>query len=292
MFFAIAGLFLFNESLKKTRVAIVSFLIINIYIIFSWWCWWYGGTFGQRSMIESYVLLAIPFASFIKIVIDRKVIVKILLATVAIFLIWLNIFQTYQYEYKSLHWDGMTKELYFKQFGKLDKIEGFDSMVHWPNYDEARRVNKEQKVEAPKENEIGLPADKKIISRKKVNLKAFNTNYVCDDGNRNHIIVADKPAASSWELFELIEFEDSTCVFISYDNSFISAELNLKNELTATRKNAWAWETFKITKIGNNKIALKADNGKYISVDESTSELKAVAEHIREKEIFEIVIKQ
>jgi len=291
MFFAIVGLFISNETLKKTRVAIVSFMIINIYIIFSWWCWWYGGTFGQRSMIESYVLLAIPFASFIKIVIDKKIVLKILLAGISVFLIWLNIFQTYQYEYKSLHWDGMTKELYFKQFGKLDKIDGFDAMVHWPNYDEARRVNKVQKVEASKENENGLPADKKIISRKKINLKAYNNNYVCDDGNRNHIIVADKPVASSWELFDLIEFDDSTCVFISYENSFISAEINLKNELTATRKNAWAWETFKITQIGNNKIALKADNGKYISIDESTLELKAVSDTIGTKEVFEIINK-
>ena len=89
----------------------------------------------------------------------------------------------------------------------------------------------------------------------------------------------------------MIEFDDSTCVFISYENSFISAEINLKNELTATRKNAWAWETFKITQIGNNKIALKADNGKYISIDESTLELKAVSDTIGTKEVFEIINK-
>lgn len=293
MVFALLGLFVNNEWIKKQRIAIIGFLMINIYIIFSWWCWWYGGTYGQRSMIESYVLLALPFASFIQLILNKSTLVKILFFSVCLFFVWLNIFQTYQYEFKSLHWDGMTKELYFKQFGKLDKIEGFDELVHWPNYDEARRVKQVDSIkEKTEQTELGLTLpDKKIQSRQKIILKASNNKFVCADGGRNHIIIADKDNASTWEQFELIEFEDGTSVLIAYNNCFISAELNSKNELTATRKNAWDWETFIIEKRTNNTIAIKAFNGKYLSLDKNTNELFAVEDSVGEYALFEIIIK-
>jgi hypothetical protein len=142
MVFALLGLFVNNESIKKQRLAIIGFMSLNIYIIFSWWCWWYGGSFGQRSMIESYALLSLPLASFTQFVLDKLIIVKTLFFTVCLFFVGLNIFQTYQFELKSLHWDGMNKKLYFLQFGKLDRIEGFDELVHWPDYDRARRAKK------------------------------------------------------------------------------------------------------------------------------------------------------
>jgi hypothetical protein len=145
MIFALIGLFVNDNRMKEQRIALISFMMLNIYIVFSWWCWWYGGTFGQRSLIESYALLALPLASFITIVIKKKIIVKSIFSSLCLFCIWLNIFQTYQFEFKSLHWDGMNKKLYFKQFGKLDRIEDFDELVHWPNYDQARRVKQKER---------------------------------------------------------------------------------------------------------------------------------------------------
>ena len=31
---------------KEGLMAIVIFTFINMWIIFSWWCWWWGGSFG------------------------------------------------------------------------------------------------------------------------------------------------------------------------------------------------------------------------------------------------------
>jgi hypothetical protein len=294
MIIALAGLFVKNQWIKKQRIAIISFMLLNIYIIFSWWCWWYGGTYGQRSMIESYALLSLPLASFIQLVLDKKIIVKTLFFSVCLFFIWLNIFQTYQFENHSLHYEGMTKELYFKQFGKLDKIKNFDDYVHVPNYDAARRVNKQaSKNEKAEEQSIeNIPyvlPDKKIQLRKQINLKASNNKFVCADGGLNYVIIADKDNASTWEQFELIEFEDGTSILIAYNNCFISAELNSKNELTAIRKNAWDWETFIIERRTNNLIAIKAFNGKYLSVDKITNQLFAVADDVSEDALFEVV---
>lgn len=137
MAFALIGIVLLRDKAKEMRTALLVFMALNFYIIFSWWCWWYGGTFGQRSLIESYAFLAVPLAAFVKFIWERKWYLKAAFSAIALFFIWLNIFQTYQFEYQSLHSDGMSKELYFRQFGKLERIEGFDNYVDWPKNQDA-----------------------------------------------------------------------------------------------------------------------------------------------------------
>lgn len=139
MMFALAGIFALKGTLKKIQLPIVLFFIVNIYITFSWWCWWYGGSFGQRGLIESYALLAIPFASFVKYVSEKRWYYNAVFYCTAMFFIWLNLFQTLQFENMSLHYDGMTRVLYFKQFGKLDKIDDFASYVSSLDYEEAKK---------------------------------------------------------------------------------------------------------------------------------------------------------
>lgn len=139
MAFALAGIFALKGTLKKIRLPIVLFFIVNIYITFSWWCWWYGGSFGQRGLIESYALLAIPFASFVKYISEKRWYYNAVFYCTAVFFVWLNLFQTLQFENMSLHYDGMTRVLYFKQFGKLDKIDDFASYVSSLDYEEAKK---------------------------------------------------------------------------------------------------------------------------------------------------------
>lgn len=142
MFFSLTGFLFLKKELKKFRLAIITFTVINIYIIFSWWCWWYGGSFGQRPMIDSYALLAIPLASFVSFMQSKKYIFKILFYSICLFFIWLNIFNTFQFERASIHYCGMTKTLYFKQFGKLNPIKDFGNYISWPNDEKAKKNEK------------------------------------------------------------------------------------------------------------------------------------------------------
>ncbi|MBN8701486.1 MAG: hypothetical protein J0M08_00325 [Bacteroidetes bacterium] len=142
MLLAIGGVYFLKDELRKFRLGIILFLISNTYIISCWWCWWYGGCLGQRSFIESYALLAIPLAAIIHVILKQKKYVSISAGVVVVFFCWLNIFQTYQFEFKSLHHDGMSRKLYFKQFGKLDKVADFEQHVRWPNYEEALKGNR------------------------------------------------------------------------------------------------------------------------------------------------------
>ena len=142
MAFALVGLFFMRGKAAMARNGIMAVLVVHVYITLSWWCWWYGGTFGQRPMIEVYPLLALPLCALIEQ--WHGVMRPARWAGIALggFLILLNVFQTYQYELGLLHYDSMTRELYLEQFGRLAPVEGFDEKLDHPDYDKARAIGR------------------------------------------------------------------------------------------------------------------------------------------------------
>lgn len=284
MGFALPGIVFMKGELKKLRLSVILFFAVNIYIIFSWWCWWYGGSFGQRSLIESYALLALPLASFIQYVIHSKYL-KYLFFLFALFFVFLNGFQTAQYELNSLHWDGMTKELYLKQFGKLARIPDFEQYVKRPNYEEAKRGN------SCEFNRIDSDFIKKNIQNiRTVNLKAYNGKFICADSGLKNAIIADKEKASTWETFKLIPVEKNIYALQAHTDLFLSTEIDRETEITATMAGIGEWERYLLIDLGNGFVSFKATNGKYLSVDENSLRVYANSDSIGEKEKFEIIL--
>jgi hypothetical protein len=71
------------------------FSCLFLYTCFAWHEWWYGGSLGQRAMIQAYPLLALPLGSFFQYA-QRK---RLLLLVVAVFLsgcTWYNLWLTHQ----------------------------------------------------------------------------------------------------------------------------------------------------------------------------------------------------
>lgn len=52
------------QNKAQGRVILAIFLLA-VYAFGSWWCWWFGGAFGYRSLVEFYVLMAFPFSYFL-----------------------------------------------------------------------------------------------------------------------------------------------------------------------------------------------------------------------------------
>ncbi len=130
MALSLIGLFIKNQLVAKNRIVIFIFLIINLYVIFSWWCWWYGGSFGQRPMIDFYPLLAIPIAALLHEVLLRRKFLRVASLSVICILCSLSLFQNYQYQILLLHYNSMTKETYQSIFLKtkfpIDYLESID----------------------------------------------------------------------------------------------------------------------------------------------------------------------
>lgn len=118
MIFAVIGLIPLYRNNKKQFFSIFFFFIINLWIVSSWSCWWYAQSMGQRALVQSYAIMAIPLGFFISSLTNKKVWVKLLFILLGMFFILLNIFQSWQLRTEVISGDRMTYEYYIKTFGK------------------------------------------------------------------------------------------------------------------------------------------------------------------------------
>lgn len=114
MIFAFVGMWFCN---KKFNIPLITTLIIHCYIVFSWWCWWYGGSFGCRVMIVMYPLLAIPLATLLEKVTTKKAMVTIGIM-LAFFMFW-NVLQSYQVQKGILHYEDTDWTMYKQSLFKI-----------------------------------------------------------------------------------------------------------------------------------------------------------------------------
>jgi hypothetical protein len=119
-------------AMKKRYFELVSwlaFFALVTYIISSWNCWFYGASFGLRAFIDFYTVFFILFA----IMFDKlSVWLRIIYLIPAIFLVYVNIVQTYQYKVFLLHWDNMNRQKYWTVFLRTD--EKMKGLVWKKNY--------------------------------------------------------------------------------------------------------------------------------------------------------------
>lgn len=124
----IAGIWMMRKMSKPIFPAIGIFFLANFYFISSWAAWWQGGSLGLRYFVESYAVMAIPFGFFIQKVSEQKFIVKGLVGLITGFLLFLSIFQTWQFENWMIDGYSMTKAYYWKIFLKT-KVSAEDKKL-------------------------------------------------------------------------------------------------------------------------------------------------------------------
>jgi hypothetical protein len=137
MSFAVAGLLLLAFRNRKLFWPVLVFSVVNMYIVFSWWSWWYGGGFGQRALIESYAVLSVPMAAFLGWALTGRWYLKLVILALSAWFIFLNIFQTRQYYYGAIHWEAMTKEAYWDSFLHYRPSDRFQYLIRYPDVDKA-----------------------------------------------------------------------------------------------------------------------------------------------------------
>lgn len=117
MFFAVFGLYSLWRNKRDLFPTIFVFVLLFMYICFAWDIWWYGGSLGQRAMIQSYPLWAFPLAAFVEAILGRRV--QYLIFGSAIFFIYFNFWLMYQAHGGGLIDAGnMTRAYFWKVFLK------------------------------------------------------------------------------------------------------------------------------------------------------------------------------
>lgn len=117
MTFGVLGFYFLFKQHRKYFWALFIFALVNFYIISAWDIWWYGGSIGQRPMVQSYAVMVFPIAAIVAFSLKRNW-AKWLFTPILLFCFWLNLFQTWQAH--SGPWEPryMTKSYYWRIFGK------------------------------------------------------------------------------------------------------------------------------------------------------------------------------
>ncbi|MGC9375689.1 MAG: hypothetical protein ACP5DQ_11690, partial [Bacteroidales bacterium] len=171
MLFAFAGIFTLPKLRKGLFIPIFIFSIINIYILASWWCWWFGGSFGLRAFIDSYAIMAIPLGAIITRFSFKKYLKIISFGFISV-LILFNIFQIQQYTHQAIHYWWMNKEAYWETFLKLRPTERYWQLITLPDYEKARKgIYVEIKPEYEKKANNNIPSEKEILNHISENIK-------------------------------------------------------------------------------------------------------------------------
>jgi hypothetical protein len=64
MIFAVAGLFMLRNRSPKVFPTVFLYCMVALYITSAWDIWWYGGSLGQRAMVQAYPLWAFALGAF------------------------------------------------------------------------------------------------------------------------------------------------------------------------------------------------------------------------------------
>lgn len=139
MLFAVLGFIPLYRMQRGLFYPLLIYIVAAIYVLSSWWSWWYGGCFGMRSMIEIYGLLSLPLAALLLAFKKQYLSRRIMLALILTFLVFLNIFQTYQFRAVLIHWVGMTKKSYWTIFLRAKDRYGYWQNLTEPDYVLARK---------------------------------------------------------------------------------------------------------------------------------------------------------
>jgi hypothetical protein len=143
MIFALGGIYLLRKNATPLFLPVILFVLLNVYVVYSWWCWWYGGSFGSRPMIDMYGIMAIPLAVLLHRIWRKALWIKGVAVIVLAGLLLLNQFQMTQYRTSLLHWDSMTREAYWGIFGRTTWPPDYEQMIKVPDYEKALRGEEE-----------------------------------------------------------------------------------------------------------------------------------------------------
>ncbi len=139
MILALSGFIWLWKSNRGLFWPLVVVFLIHLFLVSSWWLWWFGGSFGHRAFVDVYGLLAFPLAAFFtQLIRGRSKFLKVLALVIALLFASHNIFQMYQFHSGAIHYVANTRESYWDSFLRLRPSPHYYHLLVNPDYDAAR----------------------------------------------------------------------------------------------------------------------------------------------------------
>ncbi len=122
MLFAVIGLFMLRKQLPLLFPTAFGFCMVALYITSAWDIWWYGGSLGQRAMVQAYPLWAFGLGAFIVWAKGLPKMAGFVFLVLASFCIYLNLWWSHQAHRGGLFVsEQMTRAYMLKVLGRFEK---------------------------------------------------------------------------------------------------------------------------------------------------------------------------
>jgi len=141
MLFSLIGFYQLYKKYNNIFTALFMFFALFIYLTFAWNIWWYGGSLGIRAMVQSYPILAFPFAAFVEMTLKSRY-WKYAFVVLFVLFSYYNLWLTRQaHKNGMLHVGYMTKAYFWKILGRYEKNENDLKLLDTKEYFEGVRKN-------------------------------------------------------------------------------------------------------------------------------------------------------
>lgn len=203
----LSGVWFFIQHKAYQKVAsLMVFLVISIYVFSSWWCWYYGFAFGQRPMVDFYVVYMYLLAFILSSLTSRWS--KSIAAVILMFAGFLNLHQSFQHYHGYFHTATPTKEMFWDNFLAFRKSSRVYPEENWELLEQAKFTFEEDNTAIKGERITSSSAfsGKHLISvdqSKEFSTNVFYVNEHLQDAD--HIVVSFMvKALTNLEELELI----------------------------------------------------------------------------------------
>ncbi len=133
MIFAIAGFYFLAARNRKVYFSIFLYFLVNLIFLCSWSTYAMNDEFGRKMFMQSMAVLSLPLGYLMQALSEKKSYISLPFYFVLIILIFLNLFQTWQYRKSLLDPTVMTGNYYRAIFGRthinendLLQLKGFE----------------------------------------------------------------------------------------------------------------------------------------------------------------------
>lgn len=181
MVFALIGFYFVYKKQKQLLLAALLIVVLQVWMLASWDAWWFHTSYGQRGMVDVYTLLSLPLGYLIQSVIFSSAgLIKVMGIMLFSLLVFVSLFQTWQYMFRILHWERTTQTSYWKVFLKTHKPNGVEKF-----YEVDRTAADDSAFIA------SVPTDYKLVSTKEIEFKSGDAHTTSINGETFYVFNND-----------------------------------------------------------------------------------------------------
>lgn len=202
------GLIPFWRSWANGRIAVVIFLILDLYLVSSWEFYYYGG----RFMIQAYPILFLSLASFVAWLLAKKLRVLLSLPILCLF-VYIGLWTNIQYHKGDLYdWDMSNWKYYFATVGRWKVSDDIFKLKDTDELFQGKPQNKVLVYANDFEKDSLVSSDEKFLSKQsiylneKVRSRQFSFQFQNAEKNWIRAEAQFTTVLQEWNVWNMTQF--------------------------------------------------------------------------------------